>query len=144
MKGESEENLDLNPTKSFLRYGFRIIGKRTTSKIGGKYWFYFEIFNESTYYSNYDCQASTLKSAKKKLERYMLKNDLILNHPKESYTHILEFNQDNYQVRKHYINNIIKKKGEERYKYCPKCCGKVHSDSSYCYHCNDHQFFKRY
>ena len=144
MKDDTEKNLDFKHYKSFLRYGFHIVGKRTTSKNNGKYWFNFEIFNEGTYYSNYECRTSTLKGAKKKLERYMLKNDLIINHPKGSYIHPFDFNQDNFQVRKHYINNIIKKKGEERYKYCPECNGKVYSDSSYCYHCNNHQFFKRY
>ena len=35
MKDDTEKNLDFKHYKSFLRYGFHIVGKRTTSKNNG-------------------------------------------------------------------------------------------------------------
>lgn len=127
--------------KKFFRMGFIIESERIKLEERVKPLFLFNVYTEDYYAGSVEFHGSTLKLAKKKLEKWLLKNFPDEFNFDPLYQRIGY--KDNYYIRIHYVNKIIRDNGEDLYKYCPSCGFKTYSQASHCKECN-HVFFLRY
>ncbi|HEC38613.1 hypothetical protein LCGC14_1011370 [marine sediment metagenome] len=127
--------------KEFFRMGFFIESEKLIFDDSKKPLFEFNAYRERFYLGSVEFKASSLRSAKKKLDRWLLNNFLDEFEFKAPYENSYRFNKDNFKMRIHYVNKIIRDSGEEMHKYCPLFSHKNHSEAKTCRECG-FQFFR--
>lgn len=122
--------------QKFFRMGFIIKSEKVLFDVLAKPLFIFNAYRERFYLGSIEFEASSLKSAKKKLDRWLLNNfpdEFEFNPP---YENSYRFNMYNYKMRIHYVNKIIRDKGEKDHKFCPYCSHKNYSEARRCRECS--------
>lgn len=125
--------------KKFFRRGFFIEAEKVLFDELTKPLFIFNAYRERLYIGSVDFEASSLNSAKRKLDRWLLNNfpdEFDFNVPYENFEKSYHFNKHNYIMRIHYVNKIIRENGEENHKYCPSCSHKNYSEAMRCRECS--------
>ena len=122
--------------KKFFRMGFFIESEKVFFDELAKPLFLFNAYRERFYLGSVEFEVSSLKSAKRKLDMWLLNNFPDEFNFEAPYENSYHFNKHNYQMRIHYVNKIIRDNGEDEHIFCPSCSHKNHSEAKYCRECN--------
>ena len=122
--------------RKFFRMGFFIESEKVMIDGLTKPLFLFNAYREKFYLGSVEFKASSLRSAKKKLDMWLLNNFPDEFKFEVPYQNSYNFNMHNYQMRICYINKIIRDNGEDEPIFCPSCSRKNHSEAKSCRECN--------